>query len=77
MTIPTFRDIVAASEFVGKYLPRTPLVSIPKLSETFGFTYYAKCENLQPVGAFKVRGGLNLVGTASDHERLAGLVSQS
>src|SRR5216684_8415035 len=77
MTPPTFNDIVAAHEFVGQYLPKTPLVSVPKLSQLFGFDYYAKCENLQPVGAFKVRGGINLVGTASDEEKRAGLVSAS
>jgi threonine dehydratase len=77
MNPPTFDDIVAAREFVGQYLPKTPLVSMPKLSQIFGFDYYAKCENLQPVGAFKVRGGVNLVGTASDAEKRAGMVSAS
>jgi threonine dehydratase len=42
-----------------------------------GFDYYAKCENAQPVGAFKVRGGVNLVGTASEDEKRAGVVSAS
>ena len=77
LTPPTFNDIVAAREFVGRYLPKTPLVALPKLSQLFGFDYYAKCENLQPVGAFKVRGGVNLVGTASDAEMRAGMVSAS
>jgi len=77
MTPPTFNDIVAARDFVGQYLNKTPLVSIPKLSKLFGFDYYAKCENLQPVGAFKVRGGVNLVGTASAEERSRGMVSAS
>src|SRR6266550_9584242 len=77
MTPPTFNDIVAAREFVASYLPKTPLVSMPKLSQLLGFDYYAKCENLQPVGAFKVRGGVNLVGTASDQEKRAGLISAS
>ncbi len=50
---------------------------VEKLSEILGCDYYAKCENLQPVGAFKVRGGVNLVGTASAEEREAGLISAS
>ena len=45
---------------------------VEKLSEILGCDYYAKCENLQPVGAFKVRGGVNLVGTASDQENVPG-----
>lgn len=77
MISPTFDDILAAREFVGQYLPRTPLMRVEKLSEILGCDYYAKCENLQPVGAFKVRGGVNLVGTASEEEREAGLVSAS
>src|SRR5258705_1112832 len=77
MTPPTFNDIVAAREFVGQYLPKTPLVAMPKLSQMFGFDYYAKCENLQPVGAFKVRGGVNLVGTSSKAEQGGGIVSAS
>ena len=65
---PTFADIVAARAFISPYLPKTPLVRIPKISEELDCDYYAKLENLQPVGAFKVRGGVSLVGslTASD-----------
>src|SRR5437016_10728775 len=77
MNPPTFNDISIAREFVGQYLPKTPLVRVEKLSEILGCDYYAKCENLQPVGAFKVRGGVNLVGTASDQEKGEGLVSAS
>lgn len=77
MIPPTFDDILAAREFVGQYLPTTPLMRVEKLSEILGCDYYAKCENLQPVGAFKVRGGVNLVGTASGEERETGLVSAS
>jgi threonine dehydratase len=77
MIPPTFDDILAAREFIGRYLPRTPLVRVEKLSEILGCDYYAKCENLQPVGAFKVRGGVNLIGTASDEETQAGLISAS
>lgn len=77
MIPPTFNDIQAAREFVGQYLPATPLIRIEKLSSELGFDYYAKCENLQPVGAFKVRGGVYLVGTAPDEEKRAGLVSAS
>jgi len=77
MLPPAFEDILAARDFVSQYLPRTPLVRVEKLSEMLGCDYYAKLENLQPVGAFKVRGGVNLVGTASNHEKSAGMVSAS
>ena len=77
MIAPTFNDIVAARKFVSRYLPATPLTRIERLSNDLGFDYYAKCENLQPVGAFKVRGGVYLVGTAPDEEKRAGLISAS
>jgi threonine dehydratase len=65
---PTFDDIVAARAFISPYLPKTPLVRIPKLSELLDCDYYVKLENLQPVGAFKVRGGVNLVGSLKPDE---------
>src|SRR6202008_1585014 len=77
MNSPTFEDVVAAREFIAPYLPATPLVRVRALSELLDCDYYAKLENLQPVGAFKVRGGVNLVGTASDEERRRGLASAS
>jgi threonine dehydratase len=61
--IPTFDDIALARTFIEPYLPKTPLIRIPKLSEALDCDYYAKLESLQPTGAFKVRGGVNLVGS--------------
>lgn len=61
MNPPTFTDIVAAREAISEFLPRTPLVRLNKISEMLQCDYYAKLENLQPTGAFKVRGGVNLV----------------
>jgi threonine dehydratase len=77
MPIPTFADIVTAREFIVPYLPKTPLIRVRALSELLDCDYYAKLENLQPVGAFKVRGGVNIVGTASDEERRRGFVAAS
>jgi threonine dehydratase len=62
MHLPTYADVVAAREFIRPHLHKTPLVRVDKLSEELGCDYYAKLENLQPTGAFKVRGGVNLVG---------------
>jgi threonine dehydratase len=75
--LPTYEDVLSARDFTRNYLPETPLVYSWKLSEWLGCAYYIKCENLQPVGAFKVRGGVNLVGQLSAAERAAGIVSAS
>ena len=74
---PAFEEIVAAREFIAPYLPKTPLIRVNELCELLDCDYYAKLENLQPVGAFKVRGGVNLVGTATEEERRNGIVSAS
>src|SRR6185369_7771041 len=66
MKAPVYADVVAAREFISPYLQPTPLVRSHKLSEALGCDYYAKLESLQPTGAFKVRGGVNLVGTLTD-----------
>lgn len=77
-TLPVnFNDVLAAREFIAPYLPKTPLVRSEKLSALLGCDYYLKCENVQPVGAFKVRGGVNLVGTLTEGERRAGIVTAS
>ena len=77
-TLPvTFDDVLAAREFIAPYLPKTPLVRSEKLSALLDCDYYLKCENVQPIGAFKVRGGVNLVGTTSEEKKRAGIVTAS
>ena len=77
MNLPTHADVQAAREFIGPHLPPTPLVPCRGLSELLNCHYYVKCENLQPVGAFKVRGGVNLVGQLPEAERRAGVIGAS
>ena len=77
MQAPTYADVVAAREFISPYLPKTPLVRSHKISDALGCDYYLKLENLQPVGAFKVRGGVNLVGHAGREGRHETLVTAS
>ncbi|MFN2532619.1 MAG: threonine/serine dehydratase [Pyrinomonadaceae bacterium] len=69
MLQPSFNDIVAAQEFIATYLPKTPLIRNEYLSTMLDCDYYVKLENLQPTGAFKVRGGVNLVGTEFGADR--------
>jgi threonine dehydratase len=42
-----------------------------------GFEAYLKLENLQPIGAFKVRGGVYLASTLSEEERARGIIGAS
>ena len=59
---PTFADVLAARRFLVPYLTPTPLIQRPAVGAALGLEVWLKCECLLPTGAFKVRGGLNLVG---------------
>ena len=58
---PTFADVLEARRWIAPYLRPTPLFAYPMLDELLGTEVFVKHENHQPVGAFKVRGGVNLV----------------
>ena len=77
MTIPTFADVLLARRQIRPYLPRTPLHNYPALDALIGAQVYVKHENYQPVGAFKVRGGVNLVSQMSVEERACGIIAAS
>lgn len=74
---PTLADIFAARPYVYKYLRPTPLHHYPTLSTLLGFDIWIKHENHQPVGAFKVRGGLYLAATLSEKSHQGGLFTAS
>lgn len=75
--IPTLQDVYRARNTIGRYLRPTPLIAPEALSERLGFQLWLKCENLQPTGAFKVRGGLNLMSQLPDEVRARGVVTAS
>ncbi|HPB71825.1 MAG TPA: pyridoxal-phosphate dependent enzyme [Phycicoccus sp.] len=58
-------------------LPPTPAWSYPVLDAFAGCEVVVKHENVQPTGAFKVRGGLTVAASLSDAERAAGVVTAS
>lgn len=77
MQPPTVSDVLDARNLIRRYLPETPTISPPALADLLGFDIALKCENMQPIGAFKVRGGINLVGRLSQEERERGVVTAS
>ncbi|MCC7540061.1 MAG: threonine dehydratase [Deltaproteobacteria bacterium] len=60
---------------VRRYLPRTPLYRYATLSARLGFDCWVKHENHLPIGAFKVRGGVNLFANLSDRARAQGVIT--
>jgi len=73
----TITDIISAQKHVYRHLRPTPLHSYAMLNDLVGTEVWLKHENHQPVGAFKVRGGLNLAATLTDEERKNGLFTAS
>ncbi|GLW28740.1 threonine ammonia-lyase [Actinoplanes regularis] len=73
----TFADIQAAHDVVRRHLPPTPLWSYPLLDRALGTSVLVKHENTQPVGAFKVRGGLTLLDALPEADRARGTVTWS
>jgi threonine dehydratase len=77
MQAPQFQDVLLARRRISPYLARTPLHTYPALNRLVGTEVYVKHENYQPVGAFKVRGGVNLVSQLTPDERERGLIAAS
>jgi threonine dehydratase len=51
--------------------------SYPAVNELLGTEVFIKHENYQPVGSFKVRGGVNLVSQMDPEERNRGVIAAS
>ena len=69
--------VLRAAEVVGRVLPPTPSWSYPVLDRRVGGRVVVKHENVQPTGAFKVRGGVNLAASLTPEELRRGLVTAS
>jgi threonine dehydratase len=74
---PDFRDVLSARKRIRPYLKPTPLNRYASLDELIGAAIWVKHENCQPVGAFKVRGGINLLSSLSAGERARGVITAS
>jgi len=75
--IPTFSHVLEARRRIEPYLRPSPLYLYPGLSELVDAEIWLKHENHQPVGAFKVRGGVNLVSQLDGDERQRGVIAAS
>ncbi len=69
----TSRDIWQAKKRIAPYVTRTPLVHSHALSEMTGANVYLKLENLQAIGAFKVRGAANKIISLPEEKKKNGV----
>ncbi|MFI5455414.1 MAG: threonine/serine dehydratase [Isosphaerales bacterium] len=75
--VPTLALVLKARRAIAPYLPVTPALEFTGLSSALGCRAVLKCENLNPTGAFKVRGGVNLLASMEPTERARGVVAAS
>jgi threonine dehydratase len=71
--IVTLDDIHEARKRLDGIAVRTPLIPL----EWNGRKLYLKPENLQPIGAFKLRGAYNKIASLTDEERARGVITYS
>src|SRR5437660_10142307 len=77
LPVPDLAEVFAARRRIASYLKPTPLYSYPALDALTGARVFVKHENHQPIGAFKVRGGVNLISQLSADERERGVITAS
>ncbi len=75
--VPGFTDVLLARLRIRGHLEPTPLRRYPGLAALTGAEMWVKHENFLPTGAFKVRGGINLVSQLTDDERRRGVIAAS
>jgi threonine dehydratase len=77
MTAPSLDDVKAAARRIAGQVHRTPVLTSRALDAMAGAQLFFKCENLQRVGAFKIRGALNAVLSLTDAEAAPGVATHS
>jgi threo-3-hydroxy-L-aspartate ammonia-lyase len=72
-----FADVAAAHERIKAVAHRTPVLNSATVDELTGATVLFKPENLQRMGAFKIRGGYNALSQLSAEQKKRGVVAFS
>jgi threonine dehydratase len=76
-TLVSIEAIRSAARGLEGVAVRTPLLEIPHLQQQLGVPVAAKCEHLQPAGAFKIRGAYTAVSRLDQHSRARGVITYS
>ena len=75
--IPELIDVLRAKKAIAPYLSRTPLHYSAGLSGFLDAEVHLKHDEYLPLGAFKARGGFNLLANLTPEERARGLITAS
>ena len=73
----SIENIRRAGARLRDVVPRTPLVDVSTALPPASPGIRLKCENLQPIGAFKLRGAFNMLAQLAPEERRRGVITYS
>ena len=73
----SFADVRAAAERLRGVTHRTPVVTSATLDARTGARVFLKAENLQRIGAFKIRGAYNAIAQLDPERKRGGVVAFS
>ncbi|MCE6989513.1 threonine/serine dehydratase [Dyadobacter sp. CY323] len=76
-TVPTRETIEMAHERIKPFIHHTPVMTSQFLNDLCHAELFFKCENLQKIGAFKARGGLNAILSLSEEQLKNGITTHS
>lgn len=77
MEIPSLSDIKRAHTRIAKYIVNTPVITSRTFNDLIDGEVYFKCENLQKIGAFKMRGAANVIFSYRPEDRTTGFATHS
>jgi len=75
LTLPTSEDVATARNNIRGFALRTPLLKLA--ADVPGVNIYLKLENLQPLGSFKIRPGINVLKTMDPQRLRRGVLTAS
>ena len=69
--------LLHVASLIKPFIHRTPVVTSHYLNDLSGAELYFKCEQLQRMGAFKMRGAVSAIAALTEQERSRGVVTHS
>src|ERR1700744_6081259 len=72
-----FDSIIRAHAAIRPHVSTSPLQRSGPLSARLGCEVLLKCEHLQPLGSFKIRGATNKISVLGDEAKRKGVITAS
>ena len=70
MAMPTYDDVLAAAKRLKPHVKQTPILESSLLNKWLGHRILFKAECLQTIGAFKLRGAVNMLARCAEQNCL-------